>query len=167
MAFEDFRRPGDAPWSVNEIQYGEIAHDRVRDKAQLLYLLAAASFTEMTSDLYTHNLVAFFREDREAVEWLQQRWEPEELQHGLALKRYVLRAWPNFDWDAAYRPRVGEPYSKNVPRLATEQRWRRRTFPERASTADEIEKACEGLSPPMVLRRTPGRAESYHGKLIF
>lgn len=103
MAFEDFRRPGDAPWSVNEIQYGEIAHDRVRDKAQLLYLLAAASFTEMTSDLYTHNLVAFFREDREAVEWLQRRWEPEELQHGIALKRYVQTVWPDFGWEAAYR----------------------------------------------------------------
>jgi hypothetical protein len=103
MASEGLGRPGGALWSVNEIRYSDIEHDRVKDDSQLLYLLAAASFTEMTSDLYAHNLVAFFAEDREAIEWLQQRWEPEERQHGIALKLYVQTAWPDFDWDVAYR----------------------------------------------------------------
>src|SRR5260370_33747180 len=33
----------------------------------------------------------------------RRRWEPEELQHGAALKRYVDAAWPNVDWDGAYQ----------------------------------------------------------------
>jgi hypothetical protein len=37
------------------------------------------------------------------VAWLSQQWEPEELQHGATLKRYVETAWPAFDWNAAYR----------------------------------------------------------------
>ena len=39
----------------------------------------------------------------EIVEWLESRWEREELQHGAALKRYVQTAWPDFDWEAAYK----------------------------------------------------------------
>ena len=38
----------------------------------------------------------------EVAEWLQQHWEPEELQHGRALRRYVEAVWPEFDWPAAY-----------------------------------------------------------------
>ena len=37
------------------------------------------------------------------TDWLSGQWEPEELRHGAALKRYVQTAWPEFDWNAAYR----------------------------------------------------------------
>src|SRR5262249_22031530 len=67
------------------------------------YVLASASFVEITSDLYTRNLVEYYRDDAEVVGWLQQGWELEEVQHGLALKRYVETAWPEFDWNLAYR----------------------------------------------------------------
>jgi hypothetical protein len=82
--------------------YNALAHDRVRGDTQLFYTVATSSFIEITSDLYTRNLVEFFRGDDEIVEWLQRGWEREELQHGAALRRYVETAWPEFDWPAAY-----------------------------------------------------------------
>ncbi len=103
MATADSSRPGEAPWSVEEISYETLACDRVKDDTQLLYLLASASFIEITADLYTHNLIEFFADDHETVEWLEKSWEPKELQHGVALKRYVTTAWPDFDWETAYR----------------------------------------------------------------
>src|SRR5258708_3365507 len=103
MASEDFRRPGEASWSVDEIRYDEIERDRIKEDTQLLYLLTSASFIEITSALYTRNLVEFFSEDRETVQWLGECWGPEELQHGAALKRYVHAAWPNFAWGGAYQ----------------------------------------------------------------
>src|ERR1700674_1907270 len=92
MGSEDFHRPGEASWLVDEIRYDEIERDRIKEDTQFLYLLTSASFIEITSDLYTRNLVEFFGEDRETVQWLEGRWGPEELQHGAALKRYVAGA---------------------------------------------------------------------------
>src|SRR5471032_1036348 len=90
-----------ASWSIDDIPYSEIAHDRVRDDRQLFYIVASASFIEITSDLYTQNLIEFFRHDAEIAEWLAHQWEKEELQHGAALKKYVQTAWPAFDWETA------------------------------------------------------------------
>ena len=74
----------------------------------------------MTSDLYTRNLVEYFRGDDAVVGWLTQHWEPEELQHGAALRRYVRTAWPQFDWTRAYQG-FYEEYSRCclLDRLAT------------------------------------------------
>ena len=94
---------GRASWSMEDIPYHALAHDRVRDDERLFYILASASFIEITSDLYSHNLVEFFRQDEEVGEWLERYWETEELLHGAALKRYVQTAWPDFDWETAYR----------------------------------------------------------------
>ena len=79
MASEDFHHPGEASWSVDEIRFDEIERDRIKEDTQLLYLLTSASFIEITSDLYTRNLVEFFGADREIVQGLEERWEPEEL----------------------------------------------------------------------------------------
>jgi hypothetical protein len=92
-----------ASWSIEDIPYDGLAHERVRDDRQLFYIVASASFIESASDIYTDNLVAFFHDDEEIVTWLKRYWEIEELQHGAALKRYVQTAWPDFDWEAAYR----------------------------------------------------------------
>ena len=99
---------GGPSWSVDDIPYHALAYDQVRDDQRLFHILASASFIEITSDLYTHNLVEFFHDDREVVEWLEGRWEREELQHGAALKRYVQTAWPGFDWETAYRSFLAE-----------------------------------------------------------
>jgi hypothetical protein len=96
------RYPGGASWSVDEIPYGALDRAAVREDLQLFYTVATASFVEITSDLYTRNLVDFFRGDDAVVDWLRHGWEPEELQHGAALRRYVETAWPDFDWAAAY-----------------------------------------------------------------
>ena len=99
---------GGASWSTEDIPYDTLAHDRVRDDRRLFYIVASASFVEITSDLYTHNLIDYFRHDSEVVEWLGMVWQKEELQHGDALRRYVQTAWPEFDWEAAYRGFLAE-----------------------------------------------------------
>ncbi len=92
-----------ASWSIGDIPYGALAHESVRDDGLMFDIVASASFIEITSDLYTRNLVEYFRDDDEVAGWLAQHWEHEELQHGAALKKYVQTAWPDFDWEAAYR----------------------------------------------------------------
>ena len=87
---------------MEDILYGTLAHDEVRDDERLFHLVASASFIEITSHLYTQTLLEFFAGDGEIVEWLKQNWVREELQHGAALKRYVQTARPDFDWEAAY-----------------------------------------------------------------
>jgi hypothetical protein len=94
---------GGASWSMEDIPYAALARERVRDDRRLFYLVASASFIEITSDLYTQNLVEYFRHDREIADWLERVWQKEEVQHGAALRRYVETAWPDFDWDAAYQ----------------------------------------------------------------
>jgi rubrerythrin len=90
-------------WSIDDIPYDQIAPESMRDNRQLFEIVASASFIEITSDLYTSNLVEFFRDDSEIAGWLEHRWEKEEMQHGAALKKYVQTAWPDFDWEGAYR----------------------------------------------------------------
>jgi hypothetical protein len=111
MANLSMRRPGGASWSIDEIPFQDLDREEVRDDRQLFHMLASASFIEITSDLYTGNLVAFYRGDDEVTAWLSRQWEPEELQHGAALKRYVAAAWPEFDWNAGYRAFFAE-YSR-------------------------------------------------------
>ncbi len=95
--------PGYQQWSVDEIPYGSANRARVNGHLHLFYLLAAASLVEITSDLYTQNLVQYFHRDEDVRRWLEERWQREELQHGIALRRYVNTVWPEFDWDRAYR----------------------------------------------------------------
>ena len=90
------------PWSLDDIAYDAIEIDRIRDDDALFLLVCSASFVESGSDTYTGNLVEQFADDDEVGGWLREHWEPEELQHGRALKAYVLHVWPEFDWDAAY-----------------------------------------------------------------
>lgn len=92
----------DLPWSMDAIRYRDIVRAAVEEDELLFQIVASASFVEITSDLYTENLTEYFRDDPELVDWLAYHWEPEELQHGAALKRYVEAAWPEFDWQRAY-----------------------------------------------------------------
>ena len=93
---------GGADWSVDDIPYGSIDASQIHDNDELFYLIAAASFIEITSDLYTRNLIEFFQGNPEIENWLANFWELEEVQHGMALKRYVQAVWPEFDWERAY-----------------------------------------------------------------
>jgi len=108
MTETNARYPGDAPWSVDSIPYHALERDRVKDNVLLLYVVAAASFVEITADVYTGYIADFFRGDADVVGWLERAWEGEEMQHGRALRRYVETAWPDFDWESAYRGFLGD-----------------------------------------------------------
>ena len=60
------------------------------------------------SELYTRNLLTYYRDVPQIAEWLSNVWEPEELQHGAALRAYVQTVWPEFDWHEAYRRFLAE-----------------------------------------------------------
>ena len=92
-----------AHWKIEDLDFSRIARPEVRRDENLFYLVACASFVESGSDLYTQNLVDFFRGDDEVTAWLTHQWEAEELQHGRALRAYVSHVWPEFPWETAYR----------------------------------------------------------------
>ena len=89
-------------WSLDGIDWPALRRDAIADNETIFYLIAAASFVEATTDLYTRTLIDYFVGDDEITEWLETHWLPEELQHGRALRRYVQLAWPDFDWDTVY-----------------------------------------------------------------
>ncbi|WP_454741875.1 ferritin-like domain-containing protein [Cupriavidus necator] len=90
------------PWSVSDINYQAIEVERVRGDRDLFYLLVSASFIESGSDTYAGNLATYYARVPDAAGWLSEHWEAEELQHGLALRRYVEHVWPEFDWERGY-----------------------------------------------------------------
>ena len=90
------------PWRLEDIPLDDIDFARIRGREDMKYLLAAASFIEIASDVYAGNLAEFFSGEPDIAAWLSQHWEPEEIQHGRALRAYVERVWPDFDWQAAY-----------------------------------------------------------------
>ncbi len=65
-------------------------------------LVCCDSFVEGGAETYTRSLVNYFADDTEISAWLTKHWEPEELQHGRALKAYVQHVWHEFDWNGAY-----------------------------------------------------------------
>jgi hypothetical protein len=72
--------------SLEDIPLDGVDVGRVRPREELYLLLVGASFVETASDLYTRNLVEQFRVDAEVSSWLTRQWEPQELQHGQALR---------------------------------------------------------------------------------
>lgn len=89
-------------WSLADVPYGAIDPQKIVADTDWFYLLAGASFVEILSDLYTRNLVSYYADDEEAVAWLETEWQPEEMQHGRALRQYVETVWPDFDWEWAF-----------------------------------------------------------------
>ena len=100
MAVRRFGKHRITLWSIDDVPYCALSPDSASVDRRLVYLVASASFIEITSRLYTRNLVDYFRDDSE-LEWLEREWESEELPLGAALKRYVHTAWPGFDWAAS------------------------------------------------------------------
>lgn len=90
------------PWSLSDIDFQAIDTALVRPDRELFYLLVSASFVESGSDTYAGNLANYYAANPEASSWLSAHWEAEELQHGLALRRYVEHVWPEFDWERGY-----------------------------------------------------------------
>ncbi len=90
------------PWRIEDLPLDRIDFSRIRGREDMLYLLAAASFVEYASDTYAGNLADFVADQPDIALWLSEHWEPEELQHGRALRAYVEAVWPAFDWERAY-----------------------------------------------------------------
>jgi hypothetical protein len=95
-------RAEESRWHLEDHDFGGIDFGRIRERDELFMLVCSASFIESGSATYTHNLVSYFAEDEEVCNWLLEHWEPEELQHGRALKTYVQHVWPELDWNSAY-----------------------------------------------------------------
>lgn len=93
--------PAGRDWSLDDIPYHRIASARVRCDEALYFVLAAASLVESGADRYTGVLLSYF-DGTAAGQWLRERWQREELQHGAALRRYVERVWPELDWPRAF-----------------------------------------------------------------
>ncbi len=91
-----------AHWHIGDLDFQAIDHAEVVDNEELFYLLMSASFIETGSDTYAANLAEHYRDYPDIAEWLQERWENEELQHGNALRCYVEAVWPAFEWQKAY-----------------------------------------------------------------
>jgi hypothetical protein len=90
-------------WTNADIDFARLDVQRARADESLMSLVAGASLVESASDLYTSNLVEYFKDDPEVAHWLKTQWEPEELQHGRALRAYIARVWPSFDWEQIFR----------------------------------------------------------------
>jgi len=89
------------PWRVDDINFDGIERERVVDDEALFFVVASASLIESGSELYTSTLIDYFG-DSAAAQWLRSHWEFEELQHGRALRCYVEKTWPDFDWEMAF-----------------------------------------------------------------
>ncbi|HTT13379.1 MAG TPA: ferritin-like domain-containing protein [Burkholderiaceae bacterium] len=90
------------PWQLERLDLSRVDTDLMRGRDELLLLVCASSFIESGSETYTRNLLDLFADDNEVSSWLRQHWEPEELQHGRALRAYVQHICPEFDWERAY-----------------------------------------------------------------
>jgi hypothetical protein len=97
-----------AAWTNADIDFDSLDLEAARADEPLMSLVASASLVEAASDLYTANLVQYFKQDAEVAHWLATHWEPEELQHGRALREYIERVWPDFDWERTFKAFLGE-----------------------------------------------------------
>ncbi len=93
---------GTLRWHFEDLNLQAVDREAVAARDDIFLLVCSASFIESGTDLYTRNLLEYFAGDAEFGDWLRQRWEPEELQHGRALRGYIEHVWPDFDWQAAY-----------------------------------------------------------------
>jgi rubrerythrin len=94
-------------WRLSDIDFSRV-DSRHRDDTTLFYILTGSSFVESGSELYTRNLLTYYRDDAQIADWLSNEWEHEELQHGAALRAYVAAVWPEFDWQSAYHGFLAE-----------------------------------------------------------
>ena len=85
-------------WRLADIDFDGIESPAIADDALAFRIVYLASLVETGSDLYAANLIEYFAGDAELSRWLRESWQPEEVQHGNALRAYVERVWPEIDW---------------------------------------------------------------------
>ena len=90
------------PWRLAEIDLSRIDRARVRNDETLYFVLATSALVEAATQHYASNLIEYYAGDAELATWLRAQWQPEELQHGAALRAYVEAVWPEFSWERAF-----------------------------------------------------------------
>jgi hypothetical protein len=86
-------------WNSDNIDYSKIDGDKIKKDVFLCYSLILASFAESRD--YAWQLPESMPESTE--KYLDTVWEPEEVQHGVALKKCVMEIFPMIDWDHYHR----------------------------------------------------------------
>ena len=158
-------------WSLQDIPFAQVERAAIADNTDWFYLLAGASFVETLSDLYAQNLSSYYQGNKAAQAWLRDHWEKEEVQHGHALRTYVLTVWPDFDWDTAYQRFV----AAYTPLCRTETLGPTPALEMAARCVVETGTASfytmiQGASPEPILRELAGRIradEVQHYKYFF
>ncbi len=89
-------------WRLADIDFDGIDRSKIVDDPLAFRIVFLASFIETGSDLYAENLIEYFAGDAAVSRWLRQSWQPEEVQHGHALREYAARVWPEIDWQRRY-----------------------------------------------------------------
>ena len=89
-------------WNLSDIPFKDIDINAVHSDEFLFTTLASASFVEILTQTYSENLIQHFTGHTEITDWLKTHWQPEEIQHGQALKTYVNVVWPEFDWTGGH-----------------------------------------------------------------
>jgi hypothetical protein len=158
-------------WSVDQIPYDRLDRSAVAEDMPFFYTVTSASLVEFASALYADTLVELFADDDEVAGWLVCSWQREELQHGEALKRYVRAAWPDFDWDEAYRGFLADLAPQySIDRLAPTRALEMlaRCFVESGTAT--FYRALSALAPEPVFRQVTiniGRDEVRHYKHFY
>jgi len=104
-------------WNCQDLPYAKVDRAAMAEQQLSFYAVATASFVEIASDLYAQNLIEFFDGDDAVCRWLAAVWEPEEIQHGIALRQYTAAAWPDFNWHRSF-----ERYRKEYATYCNAQR---------------------------------------------
>jgi hypothetical protein len=94
--------PAELPWRLADIDFSRLEPGRVREDETLFFTLATSALVEAATDHYASNLIEYYAGDTELATWLRANWQPEELQHGAALRAYVEAVWPEFSWERAF-----------------------------------------------------------------
>lgn len=90
------------PWRLTDIDFSRLQPEKVRNDETLYFVLATSALVEAATQHYASNLIEYYAGDAKLATWLRAQWQPEELQHGAALRAYVEAVWPEFSWERAF-----------------------------------------------------------------
>ena len=90
------------PWRLADVDFSRLQPEKVRDDETLFFTLATSALVEAATTHYASNLIEYYAGDAKLATWLRAQWQPEELQHGAALRAYVEAVWPEFSWERAF-----------------------------------------------------------------
>ncbi|MDJ0947428.1 MAG: ferritin-like domain-containing protein [Alphaproteobacteria bacterium] len=87
-------------WTLEDIDWDRF--DRSKVDAEMVAVVKAAAMVEHNGGDYAIYLCNVFQDDPEFQE-AARHWAEEEVQHGLALKRWAELVDPNFDFEAGFK----------------------------------------------------------------